>query len=286
MKSSFLCLLLLSTASLQLQAANLAFDNAAQSDYTGGWATGSNGGYGFGPWDIVTTLQDGGAAGTFTATTSGNPDLNNIATDGKAWGTYANAAGGATNGVRIVGARRDFTGGPLAVGQSFILSLENGGIQSGSFRGDNPPRTGGWVGFSFNPYPAQFPDPINAFTAITGNFGFGFAGGSTEYSVYDLSTPSGRPTGVPFTTGGLTATFTLTSASNYTLQIQTLGPGGQIYSIDGMTSGSIDFFGVFNRNAEEDDAYFNSVAVVPEPTTYALLGLGAAALFLARRRKA
>ena len=272
-------------ASSSVFAANLASDNASDSAYSSGWANGSNGGTGFGAWELQTSLQPDGAAGFFTAGT-GNTDLNNIDTSDKAWGMYANEAGSGGNDVQIAGAVRPLTGGSLAVGQSIVVSMEHGGIQSGSLTANNPPRTGGWVGFTFNPFGGLLPDPISPLTAINGIFGFGFQGGASEYLIYDVTAPSGRSSGgIPFTDGGLVATFTLTSSTTYSLQVVTLGVGGQTYNLSGDITGSIDTIGLFNRNAEQNDVFFNSLAVVPEPGTLALgaLALGVVALRRLRR---
>jgi hypothetical protein len=52
MKKIFFFLLLAALAR-QSSAANLAFDDASDPVYTNGWFSGSNGGYGFGAWQLV-----------------------------------------------------------------------------------------------------------------------------------------------------------------------------------------------------------------------------------------
>ncbi len=262
-------------------AANVASDNASDTAYNAGWTNGSNGGSGFGAWELQTSLQPDGAAGFFVAG-GGNADLNNIATSGEAWGMYANEGGSGGNDPQLAGAVRPLTGGSLSVGQSILVSMEHGGIQSGSLNANNPPRVGGWVGFSFNPFGGLLPDPINPFGGINGVFGFGFQGGASEYHVYDVVTPSGTPTGIPFTQNGLNVIFTLTSATTYDLDVTTLGPGGQTYNLSGTLSGTVDTIGIYDRNAEQNDVFFNSIAVVPEPSSMGL-GLIAVAAIAARR---
>ncbi|NBV76357.1 MAG: hypothetical protein EBR59_10500, partial [Methylococcaceae bacterium] len=55
-------------------AANVATDNASTSNYPGGaWATGSNGGTGFGAWTITSTPAGGSAGSYIGGTAIGDP---------------------------------------------------------------------------------------------------------------------------------------------------------------------------------------------------------------------
>ena len=89
---------------------NVATDNAANSVYSDGWATGDNGGSGFGAWTI-TSSPNGGFSGTFIGNSvagPANPDF----------GIYS---GGNSNASLL--ARRPFTGGAMAVGDRFSVNL-------------------------------------------------------------------------------------------------------------------------------------------------------------------
>lgn len=73
---------------------NVAEDDAGDAAYGNGFASGKNGGSGFGPWQLVAEGNDANRhAGFSLATTASNSDLNGIASDGRAWGFYANGSG-------------------------------------------------------------------------------------------------------------------------------------------------------------------------------------------------
>ena len=90
-----LCAFLLS--GLPAMAADNAFDSAADPAYSVGWFPASNGGYGFGPWNV-------GGPSQFTIASSPGIDVNH-----KSWAITAEYG---------TWAIRPLTGGPLAVGQS------------------------------------------------------------------------------------------------------------------------------------------------------------------------
>ena len=54
MRHSFLAVLCLLFSLFSANAALPAFDTAADPAYDSGWTNGSNGGYGFAPWQITT----------------------------------------------------------------------------------------------------------------------------------------------------------------------------------------------------------------------------------------
>lgn len=253
-------------------AANPAADDASRPAYDSGWTNGQNSGFGFGPWVFYTQItQPNEGAGHFVATSGGNPDLNNIAsgTPGRAWGTFSNEAFTGGNDLQLTAAIRSFTGGPLAVGQTFTVKFEHGFIQSGNLNPEFGPRVGGWVGVTLrNGTIAQFiEDPLQPFGNISGTWGFGFQGGATNYLVYDNISPSGRATSVPFTVDGLIVEFTLNTVnpldgSNYTAVIKSAANGNILDTINGSIGNSaVDAFGLYNRNAEFADVFFNSAAL-------------------------
>jgi hypothetical protein len=95
-------------------AATNGTDNAA--NYGGGWTDGSNGGTGFGAWDLTNNNNDGSTlfAGYFLGdSTAGSGDIN---TSGVSFGIYANPGGA------FADADRNFDSA-LSVGQTFSLQL-------------------------------------------------------------------------------------------------------------------------------------------------------------------
>jgi hypothetical protein len=271
-------------------AAIVGSDNA--SNYAN-WTTGSNGGSGFGAWELLTSGANGtdAFAGHFLAVNPG--DLNFIGSppDNRAWGAFANDSSpnnSSSDTLQSAGAFRSFTGGALEIGQSFVVRMEHGFIDDqGSLNPNAIPNVGnlGFAGIMLNPFPSNGANPLTPFGEAAGPFGFGFVGGDTVYRVYDGLTPSGRPfdAGLGFTTDGLEITWTAVSSSTYSLSVRNLA-NNQLFSqtFNGDLTG-ITNFGLYNRNTELADVFFNSVAVVPEPTT-ALLVAPLMAVFARRRR--
>ena len=267
--------------------AALASDSAADAAYNSGWTTGSNGGTGFGPWDLKTqgNTNFNEFAGHFTASPS-NGDLNEIATSGRAWGTFANDDN-TTETRQIAGGFRDLTGGNLNNdgSQAIRVRVEHGIIlNTGSLSANvEGARTRGWVGVILNPAPSWEPDPFDGFGSLAGAFAVGFTGGDANYGIH---VPGGAPTfvstNVPFGIGGHEITITQTSASTWKVDFLRLSDN-QFFSFTGNGSlGAINRVGLVNRNAELGDVYFNSLAVIPEPAT---LGTLAAIALVAMRRR-
>jgi hypothetical protein len=179
---------------------------------------------------------------------------------------YANSGNSAT-------ASRDFTGGDLAVGQSFSLAFDNGNIATGAS------------------------DTMSLVDA-SGNtlFQFGFAGGESNYFYSDYATTAGN-TGIGFTYFGLDTVFTLTTASTYSFTITPIDSAVSAVTITGTINGSIAGFNAVDDNAGSgggSNFYINSAAVaaapssaVPLPATFGLVlagGMSLAAIGLNRRR--
>lgn len=253
-----------------------ASDSASDAAYDVGWNNGSNGGTGFGSWIFLNEVENGGtgeAAGQFLAindpNAADNDDLDCVESGSppRAWGMYANEGGSGGDNLQIAGAFRSL-GSALAVGETLSLDFEHGQIQSGSLNANNLPRTGGWVGFALRTFapPLQFdPDPFNAFASLNNAaFALGFRGGFGNYQIYDLGNPSGFDTGLPFTTHGLRVTFTVTSTTTYSVVMQQLGGSGLSASFTNraLNPGTpLAYLGLFNRNAEVDNAYFNRLSI-------------------------
>lgn len=250
---------------------DVAADNA--NNYGDAWA--GNGGFGLEGWSFNRDFA-GGSAGQFLASKSSNGDLNHITTapDDKAWGTFANGPG-----FNQFEAYRGFGSNSLSqVGDVFRLSFEHGGIQSG-----------GAVGFTLrNGNQASSIGDYNA----NSRFELSFLGGSNTYSIFD---GSGQvDTGIGFTDAGLHIVFELTSASTYRLDIlNAFNPALNPFSTTGTLSGSgsIDSVSLFNRDAEEANAYFNALSIarqmpnttVSAPASLAIFCIALTVLF--KRRK-
>lgn len=253
--------------------ANPASDRASNAPYVlSTWTAGQNGGYGFTPWQFESSVNPSGAVGFFLGTTTGNLDLNFIATEATpnnpvrfGWGTFANDGTpiGSVPGLRLAAARRGLSGDPLAVGQTLEVWFEHGSIRTGNLNPQNGLRDGGWAGITLRPGDWVFPfaDPFAPTGEVFGSFGFGFQGGNQNYTVYDGQAPSGRDSGVAFTRDGLQLEFTLTGANTYSLAIFSAASGTLLNTITGPVSGSIGAVVLHNRNTEDNDVFFNLLNV-------------------------
>ncbi len=284
--------LVVSSVANPVRAAAIASDNAG--NYTS-WASNDNLGTGFGPWFLTNTGNNGvnAFAGQFLAG-SGNADLNFVgsAPDNRAWGLYANdtsADNSNLDSLESAAAFRSFTGGGLSVGQSLVVRMEHGNIDdAGSNNPINVPNVGnlGWVGIVLSPFPGNGANPLTPFANTSGVPAFGFQGGMSTYSVYDNLSPSGRAFAggaLGFTTDGLEVTFSASSSTTYTITVKNLATNQLFTETASGTIEGVQNFGLYNRNAEQADVFFNSLAVVPEPTSLAMLGV--IATLALRRRK-
>jgi len=214
-------------------------DNAGNSAYSDGWQNGDNGGSGFGAWALTSTANSGFFIGNSANNGTGG-NSGNINTSGNSWGLFANSGG-------LAGAVRPFSAGNLAVGQQFLIRMDNGNIQSG-----------GTVGFGLQN------------SSGNNRFEFFFVGGGSSYTINigGVSTS----TGIPFTANGLTLVFTQESANGFSLDVTPSG-GSTSHFTGTMAASDISRVRLFNSNAGNNapnDAFFNSIEVVPEPVNTAL----------------
>lgn len=242
-------------------AAGLASDNAADSAYNDGWQTGDNGGTGWGgAWNL---FDQGGNGGYFVGTSQNNGfNDGNIDSDGKAWGLWANGGASAQ-------ATRPFNGS-LSIGQTFVIDMDNGFLDSGS-----------WVGFTLT----GFGDP-----GSTDQFSFFFQGGASNYkiSVGRYVWYSETDTGVGFTSKGVHVEFTLTGSTSYSVAITPNGGSTTVLTGNMVISSPIDHVELYNTHAGTGsayDAFFNNIAIVPEPTTAMLVAAGLVGMIAMRRRR-
>lgn len=241
-------------------ASNDAWDNAAQ--YVTWSDPAINGGAGFAPW-VFRTYTDGGSAGFFRAVPATSADLNDIATEGKAWAVYANQG---TYNEAV--AFRGFTGGPLRAPCTFSVSLEHGGIVPGA----------GSVGFCMRTgNVASAASDYN----VGSRFEFVFIGGKANYSIVDAA--GEFDTGIGWSSRGLKIAFTLTTENTYDLQVvridtQTTNTFRHRY-LAGSRGAGIESVALYAHQLEpntdqlHNDAFFNSLSVSNAPIPGTVLSL-------------
>ncbi len=237
-------------------AANLASDNG--SNYSGGWTNGSNGGSGFSAWSITANNgTNSGFAGVFI----GDPaDGGMSGLTATSFGQFANPqSSGAT-----VDAGRGFTGGALAVGQTFSFDWGTNFDTDGN--GNK-----GWSLYSGG---------LGGTQLINVNQGW-----SQTITIDDG--------------GGATTLFANYGTQAMTISIEQLAGGLRIYATgrDGVETydntftgvSGVDSFKFYSTELGSGDnrqQYFNNLAVVPEPSTIVLGVVGVLGLAMARRRAA
>jgi hypothetical protein len=277
MKKLMTAVLFFGLVGVAAQASLIAADSADDSAYDSGWANGSNGGYGFGAWSLSTSIADTDRNGHFIGSSANNgvaPPSGNIDTAGRSWGLYANGSDAVNNALSA--GYRPFTGA-LSVGQTLTLSMDNGLIDTSYL-----------VGFTLlNSDPAT-PLPFGVLPNSNTRFGFSFVGGE---ATYQLSLGDGVGgvttinTGFGFTDGGMNLAFTLLANDEYSFSIN--GGTPLTGSLGGTFGEAINGVAVYNYRAGPDsgnDAFFNSMSIVPEPSTAMLIGVGLFALVGLRRR--
>ena len=226
-----------------------ARDDASQDAYSGGWNE-SGGGSGFGSWKFQ---ESHGAtdsfAGHFLAASTNNPELEPIASGGKAFGLYANGSEFET-----AAAFRAFSTA-LKAGDSFTFQMVNDPIEQKGSQ-DNP--GAGAVGLTLRSgNAADAPDDYNKGS----RFEIINLKGQGNYQVYDGETS--HDTGVAYSDKGVTVKLTLTSVDTYDLEITRLADkktttlSGRRFS----GSGNIESLCIFDRNGEKADGFFNNFTV-------------------------
>ena len=256
--------LVLAGMSQSVHAANLASDNAADAVYSGGGNyNGLNGGTGFGAW-INTPSANSSVAGSFVFTSTANASGSlGIDSSGEAWGLYANSS-------NVSDAVRPFTGGALSVGQTVKIDLDQGYED-----------TGATVGIGLQN--SSFDNLMQVY----------YIGGDSvnSWKKNDAANQSDLSPNVPFSGDGFHLEITLATATTYTGVLTSNDGGSAAFSgtlISPLGGQDITQVRLFNFNSGMGDNanfYGNSLAIVPEPSTVALVGLGMLGALVIRRRK-
>jgi glycosidase len=215
----------------------------AESNYTswGYWAGGENAGTGFLPW----VLEGGGEYYGFILNPSGSID-----TGGNAWCLYANGSG-----TPYAYAFRALSNS-LAPGAAFSVQFAGTSVSSpGSMgiclRNSSNVNLAGSSGA---------PPPVVTDSATC--FAFYFAGGQSDYTVWDAAGAS--DSGIPFTSGGLLLQFSLVSSNTYRLLVLSAGDSSFLGAWSGTLAGApeppIQMFAGFNSDSGSyENDFFNSL---------------------------
>jgi hypothetical protein len=252
--------LLAAVTSIAVSAGAFAQTNAFDfgANYGGGgepgWTNGANAGFGFGAWTIN---NNNNGTTIFAGNFIGNPaDAGISGMSAESFGLYANPAG---SGAFINASRPLNTA--LQVGETFSFQW---GI---NFDGGNG--TSGNKGFNLLVGGTQVINVNN--------------GGNSDIQFNSVNT------GMGYGTQAMTWSFTYANAS--TLSVTgTARDGGASFATNVTVAGGISSFELYAADMAGDtqrQPYFNDFAVVPEPSTYALLALSGIAFggYVIRRRR-
>jgi hypothetical protein len=251
--------------------AMVASDTASDSAYNSGWANGSNGGVGFGPWQIGNTGGTGSQNGDFIGASTANGGSPGIDTGSplRSWGMYANS-GFVENAIRPF--LTDGLSAALLPGETLSWAQDNGDVQSGGTDGVSLETSTGTILWELY-----------------------FAGGSSDYTVHDGTVTGASETvttTLGFTEGGVTVSFFDTGPGSYTATITRHGATTVTQVISGFLIGapatnSIALFRAFDANGgsgSSNNDYVNSLSIVPEPATLGIISALAMPTLLCRRR--
>jgi hypothetical protein len=238
--------------------------NDIASNYGGTWGNGSTGGTGFLAWSISNNDGGGNFAGSFIG--SSTPGAGDINTSGVSFGLYANP------GAAFINADRGFSSA-MSVGDTFSLNL---GVNFDNGNKGFNLYSGGVAGAQLFNFNVGGGAQVGAGTGLTLNAGAGLGYDYGGAAVLGLS-------------------LTYTDATTLTYSVSRTSPQGfQGILFSGTVTGAfaapdalrLYVSGTDGGGAPENNLYANSLSVVPEPSTYALLTLSALALggYAARRR--
>ena len=247
-----------------------AFDNAADPAYSCGWimpivawngsiyTNGITGGTGFGPWKLTATGVIGSSSNGFyigSSTNNASRSLPGIDVNNQSWAIYASSN-------NFAAAYRAFANGPLPVGGTFQIDLDNGFIDTNSS-----------VGLVIrNGNVSSSPSDFEA----GARFEFVLIGGDSSNSYKIVDAQGLQNIGVPFTDTGLHLVFTLNTTNTYTLlTIDNASNKTNTFAgaLTGPAGSTLDSIALYNLNAgvgAAHDCFFNSLAVVNLPLPHTI----------------
>lgn len=263
-------------------AANLAFDNASAYAYDSAWSTGSNGGIGWGAWNLVANPGAGFFIGDSTSNGTGVDDglSGGVASDGDIntkVGPDPDTSGAPAPNLTISrslglfaatgslsDARRAFTGGALGVGQFVNIDFDNG--DPGGF---------GSFGIGF----------LNA-SGVT-LFETNLTGGNPNYEYIDSS--GSNSWAVTDGYEGLNLTFGISAPGQYFARLVRRDGMSDFISGNLLIDPDQDVtqIRIYNSAAGDFPAFHifvNTMQVIPEPST-SLLVLSVVGLLHSHRRR-
>ncbi|MDW8349146.1 MAG: hypothetical protein RML49_02625 [Verrucomicrobiae bacterium] len=245
--------------SLLAQQNNIADDRASNPEYNNGWSSGQNGGYGFGEWKLIAQPSDDASrtySGHFIAQDVDHSDLNGVATDGRAFGLYANG-----HRFEKAVAFRPLKE-PLKIGDTFSIKLEHGDFVK-KFDIDSPDP--GSVGFTIRTGNAQ--NTENDYKTGA-RFELSYHKDKNNYTLIDKD--GEFDTGVNYTDSGISVSFTLTGPDTYDLEIICLSDRSiKTFTgrhLAGEAGAPIESFALFAYNTEKSNAYFNNIQIARHET--------------------
>ncbi len=242
----------------QASASVTGADDTSASAYSDGWQSGDNGsviGNAFQAW----SFSNSNNSGQFLqdSTTVGSPGANiNAGSPPKSFGEFG--AGGNSDQAN---AFRDFNG-PLGLGQTFSIDL------AANFRN-------GFKGL----------DLRNGSGGTIFNFNVGNVGAGDDYTVQSAASGNGSIGNTYNTNSAFHLAFDQTSVGGGTWTINR--SGGVTSSANGTYSGVANGFKIYvgaTGGGDPNNLFANNLSIVPEPSSWILLGLGGLGLLSFRRR--
>ena len=272
------------TALMPTIGAAQAYDSA--SAY-GSWTAGSTGGSGFGTWSFDGTTDPGGVSDP-----GAQQELSSAGAIGTAWTLFnLTPPVGAGPGISDVGRGISEAGG-LQPGQTFETVIQNPSVWYGTY---NPNAyQGGYTGWDILLGNLTDNNVAGVNTSAIRIQVFNYFNSAMNWAGNDAGSFGMSPmTGPTTAAAGAKIDLTLTSSTTYSLLVTRLSDNAT-FTRTGTLGSSLPINYVNYRLYNTPSSGPNDVAnnygisymeIVPEPATFALLGMGIGGLLFLRRRK-